>query len=142
MEEGSTNPGGERKEVAHVGYVDERRERAHRRAWRRRLLGWPGKWLRVERSQAPPDIDKPPSSVASRYRLGERLGAGGMAEVFRGTMIGVERFERTVAIKRILPELAREAWFVKLFVQEAHAIAQMSHPNIVSVLDFERDPAG
>lgn len=125
-----------------MGNVDERRERARWRAWRRRLLGWPGKWLRVEDAQARPDVDKPPSSVASRYRLGERLGAGGMAEVFRATMIGAERFERTVAIKRILPELARQAWFVKLFVREAHAIAQMSHPNIVSVLDFERDPAG
>jgi serine/threonine-protein kinase len=65
-----------------------------------------------------------------------------MAEVFRGTMIGAERFERTVAIKRILPALAQQAPFVRLFVQEAHAIAQMSHPNIVSVLDFERDPEG
>jgi serine/threonine protein kinase len=128
--------------VAHVGYVDERRERARWRAWRRRLLGWPGKWLRVADAQAPPDVDKPPSSAASRYRLGERIGAGGMAEVFRGTIIGAERFERAVAIKRILPALAQQASFVKLFVQEAHAIAQMSHPNIVSVLDFERDPAG
>jgi serine/threonine-protein kinase len=65
-----------------------------------------------------------------------------MAEVFRGTMIGAERFERTVAIKRILPALAQHAPFVELFVQEAHAIGRMSHPNIVSVLDFERDPAG
>jgi serine/threonine-protein kinase len=65
-----------------------------------------------------------------------------MAEVFRGTMIGAERFERTVAIKRILPALVQQAPFVELFVQEAHAIARMSHPNIVSVLDFERDPAG
>jgi serine/threonine protein kinase len=65
-----------------------------------------------------------------------------MAEVFRGTMIGAERFERAVAIKRILPALAQQASFVRLFVQEAHAIAQMSHPNIVGVLDFERDPTG
>jgi serine/threonine protein kinase len=142
MVEGSTESRGERKAMAHVGYVDERQERARRRAWHRRLLSWSSKWLRGEDAQTAPDIDKPPSSVASRYRLGERLGSGGMAEVFRATMIGAERFERTVAIKRILPELARQEWFVKLFVQEAHAIAQMSHPNIVSVLDFERDPAG
>src|ERR1041384_7441480 len=91
----------------HVGDADQRRGRARRRTWLRRLLDGPGRSLEVESSQAPPGVDKP-TPTPSRYRLGERIGTGGMDEVFRGTMIGAERFERTVAIKRILPALAQQ----------------------------------
>ena len=79
---------------------------------------------------------------ALRYQLGERLGAGGMAEVYRGKMIGAEGFERTVAIKRILPRMSDEPGFVRQFVQEAQVISRLSHPNIVNVLDFHRDARG
>ena len=81
-------------------------------------------------------------SRSPRYQLGERIGVGGMAEVFRGWKIGVNGFERPVAIKRILPRLAREDHFVAMFGREADIIARLAHPNIVSVLDFERDSDG
>jgi serine/threonine protein kinase len=81
-------------------------------------------------------------TVQPRYRFDERLGAGGMAEVFRGTMLGTEGFERAVAIKRILPGLAQEQHYAGMFVQEAHVGSRLSHPNIVSVLDFERAADG
>jgi len=77
-----------------------------------------------------------------RYRDGARLGAGGMAEVFRGTMVGAEGFERPVAIKRILPSLSQDAAFATLFVNEARLSARLHHPNVVQVLDFDRDQDG
>jgi serine/threonine protein kinase len=88
-----------------------------------------------------------PAVIASstkiwRYQLGEQIGAGGMAEVFRGTMTGAEGFARPVAIKRILPELSTLPRFAQMFVQEAQIASQLSHPNVVSVLDFDHDPDG
>jgi len=78
----------------------------------------------------------------SRYQLGDRLGAGGMAEVFRGTVIGAEGFARPVAVKRVLPGFSTVPQFASMFVQEAQIASLLSHPNIVSVLDFDRDPDG
>lgn len=87
---------------------------------------------------------KPDTSPAktSRYQVGEQLGEGGMAEVFRGTMIGAEGFVRTVAIKRIRPEFSSLPRFAQMFVQEAQIVSQLAHPNVVSVLDFDRDADG
>ena len=77
-----------------------------------------------------------------RYQLGELLGQGGMAEVFRGMMLGAEGFWRPVAIKRIRPEISLRPEFSQLFVKEAKIIAAMSHPNVVTVIDFDHDPEG
>jgi eukaryotic-like serine/threonine-protein kinase len=77
--------------------------------------------------------------TGARYQLGERLGIGGMAEVFMGTMIGVEGFARQVAIKRVLTGLSQVPAFAAMFITEARLAAQLAHPNIVSVLDFSRD---
>jgi serine/threonine protein kinase len=81
-------------------------------------------------------------SLKERYLLGPRLGAGGMAEVFRGTMLGIEGFARPVAIKRVLAGLSDEPVFSAMFVREAQIAARLIHPNIVSVLDFSRDIHG
>ena len=54
-----------------------------------------------------------------RYRLLERLGEGGMAEVFKAKSFGVEGFEKVLVIKRILPKLAQQAKFVDMFIHEA-----------------------
>jgi len=82
------------------------------------------------------------SAAASRYQLGDKLGAGGMAEVFAGTMVGVEGFARRVAIKRVLSGLSQVPAFATMFVAEAQIASRLAHPNIVSVLDFSRDPEG
>ena len=71
-----------------------------------------------------------------RYRLLERLGQGGMAEVFKAKSYGVEGFEKVVVIKRILPELARSKEFVDMFIHEAKLAVRLSHANIVQVFDL------
>jgi len=75
----------------------------------------------------------------SRYVLLERIGVGGMAEVFRAMSRGAEGFERPIAIKRILSHLVEDEDFVRMFVDEAKIAVQLQHPNIVQVLDLGRD---
>ena len=70
------------------------------------------------------------------YRLQRRLARGGMAEVFLARLIGVEGFERRVAIKRILPHLSESEEFRAMFLDEARLAAQLTHPNIVHIYDF------
>lgn len=77
-----------------------------------------------------------------RYRVGERIGAGGMAEVFVGTQIGLEGFERRVAIKRVLAGLSEVPAFCEMFIAEAQIASRLVHSNIVPVHDFSRDPQG
>src|SRR4051812_10022799 len=79
---------------------------------------------------------------SGKYRLERRLGGGGMAEVFAGAAVGAEGFSRRVAIKRVLPGFSDDAGFARMFVAEAQISAQLVHPNIVSVLDFDRDGDG
>ena len=76
------------------------------------------------------------SAAFGRYRLLERLGQGGMAEVFKAKSFGVEGFEKVLVIKRILPELARSQQFVDLFIHEAKLAVRLSHANIVQVFDL------
>src|SRR5947207_5224617 len=71
-----------------------------------------------------------------RYRLLDRLGHGGMAEVFKAKSFGVEGFEKVLVIKRILPELAKSKRFSDLFVHEAKLAVRLSHANIVQVFDL------
>ncbi|MEM1416017.1 MAG: serine/threonine-protein kinase [Myxococcota bacterium] len=75
---------------------------------------------------------------AGPYELLERIGTGGMAEVFRARQ-GSGPFARTVAVKRILPRLAGDAEHVAMFIDEARIAAQLAHPNIAQVFDFGRD---
>src|SRR5512138_969466 len=79
------------------------------------------------------------SAVLGKYRLDHRLGGGGMAEVFIGSTMGAEGFSRKVAIKRVLPGYSDNDAFANMFVTEARISSQLVHPNIVSVLDFDRD---
>ncbi|MCB9597615.1 MAG: serine/threonine protein kinase [Sandaracinaceae bacterium] len=71
-----------------------------------------------------------------RYQLIERIGIGGMAEVFRATQRGAAGFERAVAIKRILPQIAADPQVVAMFVEEAKLAVQLAHPNIAQVFDL------
>ena len=81
-------------------------------------------------------------SLAGKYQLAERLGGGGMAEVFRARTIGPEGFSRPVAVKRVVEGLAEDPRFLQMFATEAKLSARLSHPNIVMVLDFDRDEQG
>ena len=80
--------------------------------------------------------------TSGKYRLDTRHGGGGMAEVFIGSSTGAEGFSRRVAIKRVLPGFSDNAAFAQMFVDEAQICSRMVHPNIVSVLDFDRDAEG
>ena len=71
--------------------------------------------------------------------LGDLLGRGGMAEVFSGHVMGEHGFQKPVAIKRLLPELANDTIFVERLIQEAKLLVGLQHGNIVSVLDLARD---
>jgi serine/threonine-protein kinase len=80
---------------------------------------------------------------AGKYRLGPRLGAGGMAEVHRGWIVGQSGVERLVAIKRILPgQVDTHPQMRELFVNEARLAARLHHANIVQMVDFDQDPEG
>jgi serine/threonine-protein kinase len=83
-------------------------------------------------------MSQPGLHQTGNYVLLERIGMGGMAEVFRAASVGVEGFERPVAIKRILPNLAADEDFVKMFVDEAKIAVQLQHPNIVEIFDLAR----
>jgi serine/threonine-protein kinase len=71
-----------------------------------------------------------------RYRLLDELGSGGMAVVSRAVVDGPSGFQRTVVLKRILPELSRNPKFVKMFLSEARLCALLHHPAIVQVNDL------
>src|SRR5688572_23082619 len=77
--------------------------------------------------------------LAGRYRLVERLGAGGMGEVWRATD---ELLHRTVAVKLILPAILDEPGFLRRFLAEARAMASVRHPGVVAIHDFHGDDNG
>jgi eukaryotic-like serine/threonine-protein kinase len=70
--------------------------------------------------------------IAGRYELQELVGAGGMSNVFRA----YDRLlERTVAIKVLHDQLGADEDYVERFRREARSVAQLAHPNIVTVID-------
>lgn len=71
-----------------------------------------------------------------RYVLLDRIGEGGMAEVFRAVLPGAEGFKRTFVVKKILGHLSQSPRFVEMFIREARIGALLNHPNIVQVYDF------
>ena len=73
-----------------------------------------------------------------RYLLLRRLNIGGMAEVHLAKAIGLHGVERLVAIKRILPGVADDPEFVRMFVDEAKLSVQLSHANIAQTLELGR----
>src|SRR5579863_3543868 len=68
-----------------------------------------------------------------RYRVIERLAAGGMAEVFLAESAGIEGFKKQVAIKRVLPHLSEKKRFIAMFLDEARLSAHLSHSNVAQV---------
>ncbi|MBR6245455.1 serine/threonine protein kinase [bacterium] len=75
-------------------------------------------------------------SLFGKYYLLELVNLGGMAEIFKAKMFGVEGFEKIVAIKRILPEVAVDEEFIKMFIDEAKIAVRLQHPNIVQIYEL------
>jgi serine/threonine protein kinase/tetratricopeptide (TPR) repeat protein len=73
-----------------------------------------------------------------RYRLLGRIGRGASGEVFKAKSFGVEGFEKTLVVKRLLPELARDTRFVEEFVAHTRLAVRLSHSNVAQVFDLGR----
>jgi serine/threonine-protein kinase len=71
-----------------------------------------------------------------RYRVIERLAAGGMAEVFIAESAGIEGFKKQVAIKRVLPALSEKKRFIAMFLDEARLSAHLTHSCVAQVFDI------
>ena len=76
------------------------------------------------------------TTLNGRYRLEARIGAGGMSTVYRATD---ETLQRQVAIKLMNREIATDSDQLERFRREARAVAQLSHPHIVGVIDYGED---
>src|SRR5690242_11251090 len=70
-----------------------------------------------------------------RYALGEEIARGGVGAVHFGLVVGEAGFARPVAIKRLLPDLARDPEIVASFLDEAKLAARVRHPHVVPTLD-------
>jgi serine/threonine protein kinase len=71
-----------------------------------------------------------------KYDLLERVNVGGMAEVWRARLSGVEGFEKILAVKRILPNIAEDEEFIAMFIDEAKIAVQLTHANIAQIHDL------
>src|SRR5690349_1787707 len=74
--------------------------------------------------------------LGGRYRIDALLGQGGMSAVYKATD---PNLHRAVAVKLIHSHLTGDPEFVRRFEVEASAVAQLHHPNIIQVYDFNRD---
>jgi serine/threonine-protein kinase len=77
------------------------------------------------------------TDIVGRYRLGRRLGVGGMSTVHEAQDL---RLQRPVAVKLLAEHLADDSTFVSRFQREALSAARLVHPNIVQVFDSGLDP--
>jgi serine/threonine-protein kinase len=80
-----------------------------------------------------------PAQLGGRYEIGDLLGRGGMAEVHMGRDT---RLGRTVAVKMLRPDMARDPSFQARFRREAHSAASLNHPAVVAVYDTGEDQFG
>ncbi|MBK8718658.1 MAG: protein kinase [Deltaproteobacteria bacterium] len=95
----------------------------------------------MDREREAPAAPRGPGSgeLSARYDVIGRLAVGGMAELFLGRPKGAPANTGAVVIKRILPQLAEDPEFVRMFRDEAHLASTLDHPNIVRVFDIGTD---
>src|SRR6185436_2991170 len=78
--------------------------------------------------------------LIGRYALFGEIASGGMATVHFGRLVGQVGFSRTVAIKRLHPQFAKDPEFVSMFLDEARLASRIQHPNVVTTLDIVNMP--
>jgi serine/threonine protein kinase len=78
--------------------------------------------------------------VIGRYALFGEIASGGMATVHFARLVGPVGFSRTVAIKRLHPQYAKDPEFVAMFLDEARLASRVQHPNVVTTLDVVNMP--
>lgn len=71
-----------------------------------------------------------------KYQILERIATGGTAEIYKAKLEGIGGFQRTFAIKRILPNLSQHSDYIAMLVDEAKVAGLLSHANIVQILDL------
>jgi len=71
-----------------------------------------------------------------KYEIINRIGTGGMAEVFKASSTSIKGFQKLVAIKRVLPSLTENERFVRMFLDEAKIALPLNHTNIVQTFDL------
>ncbi len=81
------------------------------------------------------NAERGPIRVVGRYALYNEIAAGGMATVHIGRLLGPVGFARTVAVKRLHPQYAKDPEFVSMFLDEARLAARVQHPNVVATID-------
>lgn len=77
-----------------------------------------------------------PLRLGNKYILLDLLGTGGMAEVFRGKLVGDKGFEKLIVIKQLFAHVAKETELVEHFTSEARLAALLQHENIATIYDF------
>ncbi len=77
-------------------------------------------------------------SIFGKFILLERISVGGMAEVYRAKLLNQPQFGRYFALKRILPNLAADEEFIKMFVNEASVAVELEHPNVCQIYELGR----
>jgi serine/threonine protein kinase len=74
--------------------------------------------------------------LGEKYVLLDLIGTGGMAEVYRGKLLGEKGFQKSIVIKKLLPQVAQDKEIVELFIGEARLAALLQHENIAATYDF------
>src|SRR3954471_11374964 len=74
-----------------------------------------------------------------RYQIIGRLATGGMAEVYLALSGELPGFRTLTVVKRILPHLASNSQFIRMFLDEARLAALLDHPNIVRIIEVGHD---
>jgi serine/threonine protein kinase len=77
-----------------------------------------------------------PGMVLGRYELLLPIAQGGMATVWAARQKGSRGFQKTVAIKTMLPTLSEDPQFEQMFLDEAALAAKIHHPNVAEILDL------
>jgi serine/threonine-protein kinase len=90
----------------------------------------------VTRPLPRPPEPEPGTVIGGRYQLVEIAGRGGMADVWRGQVVGDHGFTRVVAIKQMHTALAEKPAYVKMFIEEARLGGMLESPNLAEIRDF------
>ncbi len=114
----------------HCEYCGAPRDIPHEKPWRCKRCGALVPW-----EQEPPAGD--PIEFGP-YSLVRRIAAGGMGVVYEARRKTVQGFEKSFAIKRLLPALSSDSDFVNMLVDEAKICAQLEHPNIVQIFELDQ----
>jgi hypothetical protein len=98
------------------------------------VLFWLDRTARARSLKVRQDIES--MKQMGPYFLRRKVARGGMAELFLADYVREDGFRRKVAVKRILPHLAENPDFIKMFTREARVAALLQHPNIVQIFDY------